>query len=72
MSLVGNYTYPANIWEDENGVFQIRFNDLPEVEETAPNLEAALEKAKECLGNAVADRIQAGQSLPSPSSMEES
>ncbi|WP_420547442.1 type II toxin-antitoxin system HicB family antitoxin [Curvivirga sp.] len=71
MALVGNYKYPARIWEDENGIFQIRFDDLPEIQEQAENLDAALEKAKSCLGDAVADRIQNGQSLPSPSVMEE-
>ena len=71
MSLIGNYTYPARIWEDENGKFQIRFDALPEVAEMADSLEKAKTLAKNCLGDAVANRIQKGLSLPEPSSSSE-
>lgn len=71
MSLIGNYTYPARIWEDEDGKFQIRFDALPEVVEAADNLENAKALAKDCLGDAVANRIQKGLALPEPSSSSE-
>lgn len=71
MSLIGNYTYPARIWKDEDGKFQIRFDALSEVVEVAESLEEAKALAKKCLGDAVANRIQKGLSLPEPSSSSE-
>ncbi len=71
MSLIGNYTYPARIWQDEEGVFQIRFDGLPEIEAQATTMEDAKELATECLADAVADRIQQGHPLPEPSSSSE-
>jgi len=71
MSMIGNYTYPARIWQDDTGIYQIRFEGLPEIKESASSLEEAKKRAKESLGAAVADRIQRGLELPDPSSTDE-
>lgn len=61
------FAYPMVVAQDEAGFYLARFPDFPEAATDARDLPALLLEAADCLAEAVAARIAAGESLPMPS-----
>jgi antitoxin HicB len=62
-----NFTYPAEIKEDEGGFFTVSFRDIPFAVTDGITLEDALEEAADCLSEALASCIENNEAIPLPS-----
>ncbi|MEW6669393.1 MAG: type II toxin-antitoxin system HicB family antitoxin [Thermodesulfobacteriota bacterium] len=63
-----SFVYPATLTADEEeGGFVVTFTDLPEAITQGDDLEEALEEARDCLDEAIANRIMLGMPIPRPS-----
>ena len=58
--------YPAKIWRDEEGYFQVRFPDLPGAISYGDSLDHAKEMARECLSVMLDGMLDSGLEIPSP------
>jgi antitoxin HicB len=61
-------SYPASFLPEKDGSgFHVRFRDLPEALTGAASLDQAKLDAEDCLAEAIAGRIDRGDSIPQPS-----
>lgn len=68
--MTGQYTYPAYVEADEDGVYLVTFPDLPEALTDGSDIAEALTMAEDCLAEAIAARINDGEMIPTPSAVE--
>jgi antitoxin HicB len=61
------FAYPANVVRDAEGFYLVTFPDFPEAATDAESIEAALQEAADALEEAIAGRINRGDSIPHPS-----
>ena len=61
------FAYPATFTSDEDGRILVRFPDLPDALTDGADMEEALTQASDCLGTAVAARLNEGEPIPPPS-----
>ena len=63
-------TYPARFLREKNGKgYHVRFPDLPEALTGGDDLYDIREQAADCLAEALAGRIERGDSIPAPSKL---
>jgi len=62
------YAYAARLEPQPDGAFLVGFPDLPEALTDGDSLVDALAHAADCLSEALAGRINNGESIPAPSS----
>jgi antitoxin HicB len=65
------YTYPANLSEQDDGTWLVTFRDLPDALTDGDSQENAFEEAVDCLGSAIAARLLMGEDIPAPSVAED-
>ncbi|MCW5729982.1 MAG: DUF2442 domain-containing protein [Alphaproteobacteria bacterium] len=63
----GEIAYPARIRRDKEGFWQVRFRDLPDALTDGATEAEARTEAADCLAEALAARIVAGEEIPAPS-----
>lgn len=63
-----NFAYPASVVRDEAGFYLVTFPDFPEAATDGSSRETALDDAADVLEEAIAGRINRGDSIPRPSS----
>ena len=61
------FRYPARLQPDSSGEIIVSFRDFPECFTSGADKSAALVEARDALEEAVAGRIDAGESIPVPS-----
>jgi antitoxin HicB len=61
------FAYPAMLEPDEDGRLLVRFPDFPEALTDGADEAEALSEAADCLSEALAARIEAGEEIPTPS-----
>ena len=61
------FAYPATFTEDEDGRILVRFPDLPDALTDGADMEEALTQASDCLGAAIAARLNEAEDIPPPS-----
>jgi antitoxin HicB len=59
--------YPATVERDEAGFFLVTFSDFPEAATDGKSKEEALHEAADALEEAIAGRINRGDTIPHPS-----
>ncbi len=65
------FVYPARFTPDEDdGGFVVTFRDLPEAITQGDSVEQAVREARDCLEEAVANRIAMDLPIPEPSEVE--
>lgn len=62
-----NFAYPASVVCDEANFYLVSFPDFPEAATDGPSREQALDEASDALEEAIAGRINRGDSIPHPS-----
>lgn len=60
-------TFPVALTRERNGRFVVRFPDLPEVSADGATEEEALREARDCLSEALTNRIDDNGPVPNPS-----
>ena len=61
------FAYPATFTSDEDGRVLVRFPDLPDALTDGADMEEALTQASDCLGAAIAARLNEAEPIPPPS-----
>lgn len=61
------FTYPAKLTPDKDGGFVVTFRDFPEAITQGDSSTECLHEAADCLDEALAGRIDDGESIPVPS-----
>ena len=61
------FAYPATFTADEDGRVLVRFPDLPDALTDGADMEEALTQASDCLGAAIAARLNEAEPIPPPS-----
>ena len=60
------FAYPASVVRDEAGFYLVTFPDFPEAATDGESREAALEEASDALEEAIAGRMNRGDTIPHP------
>jgi antitoxin HicB len=64
------FNYPAKLTQQKEGGYLVQFPDLPEAITQGDTHEDALEKAIDCLEEAIANRIEMKLDIPAPSALK--
>lgn len=65
------FTYPVRLAPDKaDGGYVVTCRDLPEAITQGESIEDALTEAADCLGEAIAARIDDGRDIPQPSAIK--